>query len=642
MRKFEKTQLNYLSVVDDSNNCIGIYYLEDFCNDKSYEAEIDIEGKNIIISDEEKKLLEDVIMLSHDEKYYIKNKILHEIGESFVCCCDEKETALNILKQILDIYADVRYVDSVLDIKDEDNVLFLSYKKIKLYRKGYNGKIKFFCILNKLVSESKNHEFFYKKYPELMQYLSDMGILFLYGIIPDGRELKGLSCEMRKRILGYGKINYDVYADILGGNGSKDYIATMVQNKLSNVVNNGMYKMLQDCKSDFYNVVSGMRVTFYQPTTYKNTVYLFGPCTARGALVSDENTVASFIQKKINEYDLPYVVMNCGVGGGTDVKNTYKYILSLPIRPGDIILLLEEGQFIDESDIDNVSIFKLSKSFNNSEMTGDWFLDRPAHCNLAANKIIADEFYERMLPFLCEDKKESEKKIVNKLNEKQKYYDYSEELKKYINEVISIRFDSHTNDVIGSITMHCNPMTKGHKYLIDTALKQVDYLYIFILSEDVSEIPYNIRKDILEHETRMYSNVKIIDCGKFMASKETFPEYFKKESSIETRVDASKDIMTFCNYIAPVLGIKKRFVGTEKRDFVTRQYNNQLKIILPMYGIELCEIERLSIDNSTVSAHTIRNLIKNNKYIEAKYMMSEYAFQKVFDFYNEKINYKQK
>ncbi|MBQ1281625.1 MAG: GNAT family N-acetyltransferase, partial [Oscillospiraceae bacterium] len=42
---------------------------------------------------------------------------------------------------------------------------------------------------------------------------------------------------------------------------------------------------------------------------------------------------------------------------------------------------------------------------------------------------------------------------------------------------------------VGSIVMNCNPMTNGHRYLIETAAAQCDFLYLFILSEDKSAVP---------------------------------------------------------------------------------------------------------------------------------------------------------
>ena len=42
---------------------------------------------------------------------------------------------------------------------------------------------------------------------------------------------------------------------------------------------------------------------------------------------------------------------------------------------------------------------------------------------------------------------------------------------------------------VGAAVMNCNPFTKGHRYLIETAAKECDRLYVFVLSEDKSFFP---------------------------------------------------------------------------------------------------------------------------------------------------------
>ena len=40
----------------------------------------------------------------------------------------------------------------------------------------------------------------------------------------------------------------------------------------------------------------------------------------------------------------------------------------------------------------------------------------------------------------------------------------------------------HTGEKIGSIVMNGNPFTKGHQHLVETAAKECDFVYLFILS----------------------------------------------------------------------------------------------------------------------------------------------------------------
>lgn len=49
------------------------------------------------------------------------------------------------------------------------------------------------------------------------------------------------------------------------------------------------------------------------------------------------------------------------------------------------------------------------------------------------------------------------------------------------------------NPKIGAIVMNCNPFTYGHQYLIETAARLVNLLYIFVVEEDKSIFPFSQR-----------------------------------------------------------------------------------------------------------------------------------------------------
>lgn len=635
---FEASELDYLYVKNSDESVVGICYLEDFCNSNKIEIHEDMPPIEIIIS-EEQRLLDSIKSASDDEITYIREKIIGKFGFDFVFCSEQKAIAYEIADIIFgDSVPRIQVVNMVRDLKTDYNVVFLSFKKIKLYRKMYSEKIRALVALRNIVLDSRNRTVFREKYSDLFEYFGKMQIGYLYGIIPEDDTLTCLSQRSLDRIAGFGKADYEFYEELLG-KCSGDYFSCLEQNKLSRVVSNGIYKTLVDCSSDFYNVVGGMRVTTDQPNKFENTIYVFGPCTARGAMVEDKNTIASILQRKVNKLGLPYNVMNCGVGGGSDLENTYRYVVTLPIKPNDYVVLIEEGKFLEDTMIDGENIIRLSDGFNQNKLEGEWFLDRPAHCNTAANGVISNQILEKLLQFTEKRKIGIDTDLVRLFKGKQKIFEDSEELKEYISSLKEQGFVLGQYDVVGSIAMHCNPMTKGHKYLIETALKMVDFLYVFILSEDNSELPFKLRKELLLYEVKEYSNIRVFDCGEFMASTMTFPDYFTKEKSKYSRVDASKDILTFGQHVAPALNITKRFIGTEHRDFVTRQYNSQLKMLLPMYGIEVFEIERMKNSIGFISAYTTRELIKKGDWDGVSDMVTENTLVELKRFYGSEKRY---
>ena len=100
--------------------------------------------------------------------------------------------------------------------------------------------------------------------------------------------------------------------------------------------------------------------------------------------------------------------------------------------------------------------------------------------------------------------------------------------------------------------------------------------------------------------------------GQFILSSLTFSEYFNKSQLQDRAVDPSMDISLFAKEIAPCLHITKRFVGTEPNDTVTNQYNIEMKKVLPKYGIELVEIDRVLQKNgeNVISASSVRKYIQ--------------------------------
>lgn len=167
---------------------------------------------------------------------------------------------------------------------------------------------------------------------------------------------------------------------------------------------------------------------------------------------------------------------------------------------------------------------------------------------------------------------------------------------------------------VGCIVANCNPFTKGHRYLIETAAKECAYLHLFVLSENKSMFSAEDRLSMVKAGCADLENVLVHSTGPYMVSSATFPSYFIKDKARVEDIHCDLDIRLFGEKIAPVLGITKRYVGTEPNCAVTNHYNQQMRQLLPQYGIEFVEIERLSASGSAVSASRVRSLIAEKNY----------------------------
>lgn len=165
----------------------------------------------------------------------------------------------------------------------------------------------------------------------------------------------------------------------------------------------------------------------------------------------------------------------------------------------------------------------------------------------------------------------------------------------------------------GVIVMNCNPFTLGHRYLVESAARQVDHLYVIIVKEDVSMFTYRQRMEMAQAACKDIENVTVIAGSDYAISAVTFPTYFLKQLSDASDTQMTLDINLYARHIAKALDAKVRFVGTEPNDKLTCRYNELLKDQLPQHGIEVIEIERLAHDGSAVSASRVREMLVNEE-----------------------------
>lgn len=169
---------------------------------------------------------------------------------------------------------------------------------------------------------------------------------------------------------------------------------------------------------------------------------------------------------------------------------------------------------------------------------------------------------------------------------------------------------------VGAAVMHCDPFTKGHRYLIETAAKECDRVYIFVLSEDRGHFPAKDRLELVKKGTADLPNVTVLPTGPYLISAATFPTYFLKEQNKAALVQCQLDIEIFTKYFAPKFGITQRYVGTEPLCPITSQYNAALAAALPKKGIQLRQIPRLELDGLPVSASAVRASLQDKAKLE--------------------------
>ena len=176
---------------------------------------------------------------------------------------------------------------------------------------------------------------------------------------------------------------------------------------------------------------------------------------------------------------------------------------------------------------------------------------------------------------------------------------------------------------IGAIVMNANPFTLGHQYLVETAARKCDHLYIFVLSEDKSEFSSADRFEMVKLGTKHLDNVSVLPTGPYLISSATFPTYFLNNRDNATEAQCKLDVEIFVKYFVPALGITHRYVGSEPLSPLTNAYNRALKDNLPKSGVALREIDRKTSGGEPISASRVRKLLEAKEKDELSLLLPE-------------------
>lgn len=179
---------------------------------------------------------------------------------------------------------------------------------------------------------------------------------------------------------------------------------------------------------------------------------------------------------------------------------------------------------------------------------------------------------------------------------------------------------------VGAIVMNANPFTLGHRYLVEQARAACGVLHLFMVSEDVSLVPFSVRKKLIMEGTKDIPGIIYHEAGSYIISSATFPAYFQKGDNAVIRSQAGIDARIFTQ-IAAALGITDRFVGDEPTSVVTGIYNEILSTALPEGGVACHIIARKEADGKAISASTVRSCIHDGRLEDIRGLVPETTYR---------------
>lgn len=177
-----------------------------------------------------------------------------------------------------------------------------------------------------------------------------------------------------------------------------------------------------------------------------------------------------------------------------------------------------------------------------------------------------------------------------------------------------------------AIVMNANPFTLGHRHLVETAAAACDALHLFVVSEDLSFVPFAVRKKLIEAGTAHLPNVILHDCGPYIISSATFPSYFLKDEAAVIEGQARLDLTVFVR-IARALNVTVRWVGEEPASQVTGIYNWIMLSALPEAGIECRVIPRKAVNGRYISASDARRALHDGDMAAFRALVPETTYE---------------
>ena len=259
------------------------------------------------------------------------------------------------------------------------------------------------------------------------------------------------------------------------------------------------------------------------------------------------------------------------------------------------------------------NIIPIVENYADTEIFVDYI-----HFSPNGNRLIAKEI-AKYIDAIVVMKNQGSQIVLNELKDEYKriinerrgdltsnYFD-NEKFEKFLMSLKGISSGKTSEAVV--IVMNANPFTLGHLYILEESSKRFPHVYVLVVQETYTAIPFEDRIELIKKGTKHLNNISIIPSSEFVVSTVTLPEYFNKDKEQMVTVDASRDIRLFVDYVMPALNVSTRVAGEEPYCRVTREYNRQIRDTFEKKGKQFIQIERKKVQGDYISASKVRRAL---------------------------------
>ena len=172
--------------------------------------------------------------------------------------------------------------------------------------------------------------------------------------------------------------------DSLGYNNKEAYDLMSIPLLTTNL--DGSTHMADDI-NPFVGIKNNQRITIDQPENYANKIYFVGTCHQYGINAPFYKTIPSYLQKMLNEKNLPYRLENPSQRYYGRQQDLFYNIVKLAPKPNDIIFV-----YVANLRPIQLPFFDVSNAFDGYDYRKIWVVD--GHSNEVGYKILAEKYFQ--------------------------------------------------------------------------------------------------------------------------------------------------------------------------------------------------------------------------------------------------------
>jgi hypothetical protein len=446
--------------------------------------------------------------------------------------------SVEVCGMVKDIFSNVTF-DSIHHIKDYENKnydLILDFLYGQRLMGQYDSKLptkSFSKLVENLV------------FQHILDFCNEHHINLQLYKTPDYHRLTNIS-DYEKSIISQGLStndlleNSEVVKEFSTSKENYDFIRSKGYNN-SLRFDNYHYYGQTDCRSHGCNVINGFRQVIGHIPDPRHNVYVVGQCNTFGMFVSDDETLQSLLQKKINDSGQKINILNYGGMHGNSPFNMYALISNSCFHPNDTIIILDI--FTDLNPKFHYKINDMTPWFNQDlNKNGTYYFNYIEHNNVKAYQVMANHMYEDIIKYYNDYPSQATNDIVTMKQMFDQDFIYfsitNASLIKLRNKLEVLKNTSPSRKkVCYFITLED---IKHIEKTVDSVLAKNDFIYIFIGTQKNNN--YNFI-EIYKKLIQLYEEnqrVKIISLDNYLV----FLQYdYKEDWFIKMLVDGLIDTL---------------------------------------------------------------------------------------------------